>query len=343
MRIYDAEPADVSSPAPEARNVLYLACTPLQIINAAEARDRFHSADHNVLVMIHSPRMWSKKQRHMVRLAQSMIDAEWSHVWHLQLTRIKQFIFTFLARQFRSQVTPCYQIYTGGFQTQQRHLMNVIPHEKLTIVDGGSCIHSMHDAIQRQPKKRWGQSLIPGLQAQLPDLNKVNFFTSYSIPVREDRLILNDYRALRAKLIRTLPVRDEIVFISQPLEHDLGIQIDMADMVNAAMRDHGVKRCRHILHPRERQTLACSERLPYLIELFGIREGYLPRAFVTFMSSAARSIQLIYGVPVTCYDILPVLPARTSRATLDELEAVYRDFADSGLPVRPLPTARRAA
>lgn len=327
----------------EPGNVLYLACTPLQIINAAEARDRFHTGDNNVLVMVHSPRMWSKKRRHMVELAESMIDQEWSFVWHVRMTRLKQLVFPLLARSLASRVTPCDQIYTGGFQTQQCHLINTIPHRKLTIIDGGACIHSVHDLLPKFSKKRRLHSLIPGLQPMLPDLSNADYFTSYSIPIPADRMILNDYRSLRTRLISQLPVRDEIVFISQPLEHDLGIHISMADIVESAMQHHGVTRCRHILHPRETQTLPYSERLPYLIELFGLREGYLPKAFVTFMSSAARSIQLIYGVPVTCYDIQPLLPVGTPETTRIELDAVYQDFADSGLPVLKYPTHRRAA
>ncbi|MFM8479316.1 MAG: hypothetical protein ACKOEO_26300, partial [Planctomycetaceae bacterium] len=66
---------------------------------------------------------------------------------------------------------------------------------------------------------------------------------------------------------------------------------------------------------------------------------------VTWMSSAARSLPLIYGQPVTCINILPALPPETSAACRAELEGTYRDFEAAGAVILPLPgvAQKRAA
>lgn len=116
---------------------LYLACTPLQILNAAEARDRFHPDDDNFLVVFHSPRS-SKKQARLAELADDAIDHHWTRTWNLRLTRISQLLFPFTARKLRQQIGHCQSLWTGGFQTQQRHLLHSIPHNQLIVFDGGA-------------------------------------------------------------------------------------------------------------------------------------------------------------------------------------------------------------
>lgn len=317
-------------------NHLYLACTPLQIVNATEARDRFHQDEQNVLVVAHSPRTRSKRRAEFAEMADSLIDDGWSRVFNLKLSKLTQVLFPLVARPIQKCVTPCHTIYTGGFQTQLRHLINTISHEELVVIDGGAgCTYSA--LRQKAQASRKLYRFVPGMRVQFPSLEDARFFTSYDLDIEPERVLTNDYRVLREKLRSEVPIRDEIVFISQPLERDLGIHIDTAAVIQHAMQYHKVDRCRHILHPREKRVTADSEHLSYLVELFAMKEGYLPKAFVTYMSSAARSIQLIYETPVTCYDIMPVLPAETPKALVHELTDVYRDFKESGLEILDLP------
>jgi hypothetical protein len=328
---------------------LFLACTPLQILNATEARDRFHAGERNYLIMFHSPRSASARQRHLHALADTTTDGGWTCAWNLQLTRWAQLCFPLRAAAFRRTIGHCQRLYSGGFQTQQRHMMHVMPHTELVIMDGGagvlqSAINAWRTggAGSRGRGLRW---LIPGLKNSLPDLSRARFFTSYSLDVPAEAVIFNDYRGLRSTVTGRLPIRDEIVFLSQPLARDLGVHVDAEASLRAAMEYHGVSRYRWILHPRETSGPAGAEKLPYLAEFFGLQEGYLPRAFVTWMSSAARSLPLIYGQPVTCIDILPALPADASVACREELEGTYRDFAAAGAVILPLPrpAQKRAA
>jgi hypothetical protein len=328
---------------------LFLACTPLQILNAAEARDRFHLGERNYLIMFHSPRSASARQKHLHQLAGATTDAGWTGAWNLQLTRLSQLFFPLHAASLGRTIGHCRCLYSGGFQTQQRHMMHVIPHDELVIMDGGAGV--LQSAINAWraggsgSRARGLRRLIPGLQSSLPDLSRARFFTSYSLDVPSESVIFNDYRSLRSSVTGRLPIRDEIVFLSQPLERDLGVHVDVQGALRVAMEYHGVSRYRWILHPRETTGPAGAEKLPYLVEFFGLQEGYLPRAFVTWMSSAARSLPLIYGQPVTCIDILPALPLETSASCRAELEGTYRDFAAAGAVILPLPgvAQKRAA
>jgi hypothetical protein len=328
---------------------LFLACTPLQILNAAEARDRFHAGERNYLIMFHSPRSASARQKHLHALADTTTDNGWTQAWNLQLTRLTQLFFPLQAAAFKRTIGHCQRLYSGGFQTQQRHLLHVMPHDELVIMDGGAGVLQSAINAWREggagSRGRGLRRLIPGLKSSLPDLSRARFFTSYSLDVPAESVIFNDYRSLRSTVTGRLPIRDEIVFLSQPLERDLGVRVDVEAALRAAMDYHGVHRYRWILHPRETSGPAGAEKLPYLAEFFGLQEGYLPRAFVTWMSSAARSLPLIYGQPVTCIDILPALPPETSAACRAELEGTYRDFEAAGAVILPLPgvAQKRAA
>lgn len=319
---------------------LFLACTPLQILNAAEARDRFHSHEDNFLVVFHSPRSAGKQAR-LAELADDAIDPRWTQTWNLRLTRLSQLLFPFTARKLQQQIGPCQCLYTGGFQTQQRHLINSFPHQQLIVFDGGagvlqSAVNSWRS--QKSPKRTLKQ-LIPGQNTRLPDLSKARFFTSYALDVPSESIITNDYRVFRSHVSAKLPVRDEIVFLSQPLQRDLGLQLDIDATISAALKFHNASRCRFILHPRETNGPPHAEKLPYLAEFFGLREGYLPKAFVTWMSSVARSLPAIYGRPVTCFDIRPLMPPGTSPDYLRELQATYDDFAAAGAIILPQPAS----
>lgn len=318
---------------------LFLACTPLQILNSAEARDRFHAGENNYLIMFHSPRAVSARRAHIHRLASATMDAGWTRTWNLQLTWLTQLCFPMLAASLRRTIGPCQTLYTGGFQTQQRHMIHAIPHERLVVVDGGAGVlqATINAWRQRGGRGRGFRQLIPGLKTSLPDLGKATFFSSFSLDVERERVVVNDYRSLRSSVTDNLPIRDEIVFLSQPLERDLGVTIDPEASLRAALEFHGVTRYRWILHPREMSGPAGAEKLPYLAEFFGLQEGYLPKAFATWMSSAARTLPLIYGRPVTCIDMQPALPATTSATTREELALTYADFAAAGAVILPLP------
>ena len=317
---------------------LFLACTPLQILNATEARDRFHPNEKNFLVMFHSPRFWSRKRAHFYELTESLIDHHWAKSWNLKLNKISQLFFPLIGKSMQRVMGPCANIYTGGFQSQQSHLINTVPHDRLIVVDGGAgvteaALRTFHSGVRKKTFHAW----IPGMKPQLPSLQNADFFTSYNLNVAPERVAFNDYRMFRRNVAGKLPIRDEIVFLSQPLERDLDVHVDAKAVVEAAMKYHGVSKSRFILHPRETSGPEGCEKLPYLIELFGIREGYMPKAFVTYMSAAARSLSLIYGQPVTCFDIMPALPSNASDATIVSLTSVYSDFAASGLPILELP------
>lgn len=315
---------------------LYLACTPLQILNATEARDRFHGDDENFLVVTQSPRTQTKRRLEFNQMLESLIDDRWSNVWNLKLGRITQLFFSITGRSIQNAVGNCDAIYTGGFQTQLRHLINTVPHEKLVVLDGGAgCSSSALSRQEENPTKLY--RLIPGMRVDFPSLDDASFFTSYDLDVDPERIIHNDYRMLQQRVRDGVPIRNEIVFISQPLERDLGVRINTDRLLQHAMQLYGVNSYRNILHPRMPRTDVRSEHLPYLIELFAMREGYLPKAFVTYMSSAARNIQLLYDCPVTCYDILPLLPESTPGLLRKELVEVYNDFDSSGMRVIPVP------
>ncbi len=320
---------------------LYLACTPLQILNAAEARDRFHPDEDNFLVVFHSPRSAGKQAR-LAELADDAIDNRWTATWNLRLTRLSQLLFPFTARKLRQQIGQCQCLYTGGFQTQQRHLLHSIPHNQLVVFDGGAGVlqSAVNSWRSQGTRSRSLKRFIPGQNTSLPDLSKARFFTSYALDMPAESIVTNDYRMFRRLVSAKLPVRDEIVFLSQPLQRDLGLHLDVDATINAALKFHQASRCRYILHPRETNGPPNAEKLPYLAEFFGLREGYLPKAFVTWMSSVARSLPAIYGQPVSCFDIRPCMPPGTSSDYLRELQATYDDFAAAGAIILPQPAAR---
>ncbi len=313
---------------------LFIASTPLQLLNATEARDRFHPGQGNKLAVIRTPLRRGSPTNAYRQVLRGLVDDGWSDVWFPELSKIGQLGFSQVSRRFIGANSRVSSVYTGSFQSPQNHLINSIKHDQLTLLDDGCGIHTL---LERYPhknrQKRWSDLLLRrcGSWPNDPDLR---LFTCFNVNWPAAQTVRNDYRILRNKLKSSIAVRpDELVFISQPIESALGVKVDYQAVVEQMKAETGAKTVRWIKHPREPDSENFGEDLGYPIELFGLREKYVPGAFATFCSSAIRTLGLLYDTAAYCIEISDQMI--TKKTGLCEMSKIYEDYRKSGVQLMP--------
>ncbi len=282
---------------------LFVAVTPAHVLNATEARDRFHQGEENVLIVLRSPlrrRQASRQQSYLSMLAE-MVDDEWSTVWMPPTSKRHHLFFPALAAGFIRQHSRVGTIYTASFQSNQMHLINSVQHDRIVLIDDGNGIHELIDAYQWKQRQVKLRHRLLCKNTRWPS-GTLHVFSCFDVDENCCQLTRNDYRCLRKKIPADLPVRDdEIVFASQPLNATFPhVKIKTESLLTHLKQSFSVDRCRYLAHPREATAVTGWESLTYSIELFPLREGYLPAAFVTYYSSCARTLRILYDVPVIC-------------------------------------------
>ena len=320
---------------------LYVVSTPLQLLNAIEARDRFNSEGENVLAVVRTALRGAQQGRQCqyIKILEGLVDSDWSGVWFPKMSRTRQALFSLVASSFVRRNRRCDTIYTGNFQSQQNHLINSISHGNLVLLDDGVGVHAAASLLRHESGRRRIVHRILGKRGELPAHRVLDCFTCFDVKEgRVRRVVKNDYRMMRAKGKRRLPVRhEEAVFISQPLHHHFGVQVKHELLRNYITQTLGLRRLRYFAHPRESASPPWAESPEYPVELFGWREGYLPGAFVTYFSSAARTLALLYETPVYCLEFPATVWQPASVGA--RLEIIYREYRDAGAIVVRAPSS----
>jgi hypothetical protein len=327
----------------QSRN-LFIVGTPLQLLNATEARDRFHSRQCNTLAVVRTPLRRGAPMAGYLSILEDLIDDRWTDVWFPKLSKIRQAAFSLVAKPFIRQSGRFDIIYTGSFQSAQNHLINSLGHTQLALLDDGCSIHHVLERYLCKSRKRRLRDCFLRRRGTWPDDPYLRVFTCFHVQWPSEWVVRNDYRMLRRRTQGTTELHlDELVFISQPIQHELGIKIDHDELRNRLMEEAGVSRIRWINHPKEPDPPVFGEYLPYPIELFGIREKYLPAAFATFFSSAIRTLSLLYRRKSYCVEIPDHLVTNDTDYALSQF---YEDYRQDGVQLLPYelgsPVARAA-
>ncbi|MEX1027527.1 MAG: hypothetical protein WD049_05905 [Candidatus Paceibacterota bacterium] len=310
---------------------LFVASTPLQLLNATEARNRFHSGQCNRLAVVRAPLRRGSPSASYHEILRSLIDDQWSDVWYPDITKLRQLAFSLTARSFIRSLRQVDALYVGSFQSPQCHLINSIAHNQLFLFDDGCSIHNVLQRLTESPGKQTWRHRVTLRKGAWPGEESVQAFTCFDVAWPKTRLIENDYRCLKDNLRRDTEVRtNEIVFIAQPISSELGLEVDYNQIINYLLNHTGCSKCRIINHPKDRNPPSGGEVLSYPIELFGMQEGYLPNFFATFFSTAVRTLKIIYDRPAIC---LEIDPKRVPHPLPYDLSCFYEDYRNSGFSI----------
>jgi hypothetical protein len=344
---------------------IYVIDTPLQLLNAIEARHHFAS-ERSLLVILTSPPFPK-------RLFAALIDGQlWdAFIWvqirdqspavnavaRKSLFRRKGAEYYEYFRQFRrrqrlNEIARSHgrvkKLFVGNyFQEYMRHFANQVDCEELLLLDDGTDALRVNEARRQLTGTAEGGAVVKlksAVHRLLHDWNSrqaasVTFFTVYDIASKSgDRVVRNEYRHLRAS-VADLPAADHVLFLGQCLVDDgwMSEENYLAHLTKVGNYYQG-RRLVYVRHPRESESIigAVRCRLNWEVVRYNLpiecqlaREG-APNEIASFFCSALDNCRLIFGqrLQVTAFYVDPE-DLICCREFVTQMYAYWRKRADS--------------
>ncbi len=355
--------------------MIYLVSTPLQLINAIEARHHFGSAPG---ITGHCLFIANLKYNTQVQLQGMLSMSEWDSVAFLFRMKRREYagaglfihhlllpfkeraaaqrVIKSLKRQNNDNGTLFLGNYAGRlFYRVARHFSG-----KIVLLDDGAGtreIYNLRKAEQESGlphffsralslKKRAGliaagigKSGIPG---------NVSFFSCFLNGIDDPAVVRNDYSFISA-LAGSKPVRNIVYFAGSPLV-ELGV-LDIREFLNVIIgirnfySGKGLELV-YILHRLERKSRSLLEREGIIIRSINIpleaallQEEALPVILASFYSSALLTTHVIFKrhLEINAFDITSLKLKKTDMQQLKSIYDYFRQFDPSVFRVLGLP------
>jgi hypothetical protein len=286
---------------------LFFIGTPLQLLNATEARHFFGFSDNHLIIAL-DLHTWPKTGV-FARLIQ---PCEWESVHYITLYNTsKKFSDRFIGKYFSIKLENCFYKYyqylnksrlhriarsfpsvnnliLGNYHGDHaRHFPHLVKHDRLYLVDDGTDVlyineerkkhHSIHApqaACDRQSAwNRIRSNINESLKWNSRQADNITFFTAYNITVKNgDQVIKNEYNCIRKRIAPALR-QGSCLFLGQCLVRDgyLGEAqyLSYLRSVRSYFKDSEVI---YVPHPRESKSLVdhVHQHLGFTIRRLGL-------------------------------------------------------------------------
>jgi len=312
---------------------VFLVKTPLQLLNAIEAKHHFNiSASDSVLIamgdrksrlqlikLMHATDEWGvaidindislfssdpfvKKNSFLSFLLSKINFLKTSFFYVRRLNRVSKYLkssdYVFVG-------------YTGYIY--MTHFINIMPHNKLVFLDDGNGTYRHADKRRLggvklsgvgpgKKLKIFGKRVFQGVKVKEP--GAACFFSAYNVfPGDKDQVVKNNFSYIRGR-IESLPVLEEVYFIGSPLSEVGFISLDnYLSSLKRIKKYFEYKKIVYIAHRRESpdklKILECELGLKvvlfdYPIEYQLAYIGPRPNILASFFSAALDSCSLIF-------------------------------------------------
>jgi len=341
---------------------VFLIKTPLQLLNAIEAKHYFGlSAAECVLII-----MGDRKSQPQI-LALSDATDEWDKVVTLNDVNLffgspfdleqasflgkllsskffkKSFFYVRRLNKLSRYLGEVNYIFVGYTRyIYMSHFINVTSHKKLVLLDDGNgtlelvkqrnqSFSTVSGISFKKKLKRNAKRFFQGVKDE--EKNSACFFTVYDIkPGLNDKVLKNDFSYLRSN-VGTLPDSDDVYFIGSPLS-EVGImsQTSYLDNLGKVKKYFSDSKLVYISHRRdsaEKLELIKSDigidvvSFEYPIEYQLAFIGPRPKILASFFSAALDSCRLIFS------DKLTVISFRldmTDSPKREKIESIYASY-----------------
>lgn len=293
---------------------LFIARTPLQLFNCIEAKNRFHVNEKNVLFYQYQ-RSIDKNQIESI-----IYDHEWTEVIAYPLSPFRrlfpQYFLKKCISKYQNKVACCY---FGAYNSIISYFINKVKPKDFFIVDDGVKTIEISELIKKKKldKKGFFRFLINKIMNSSRNYIYISkFFTIYdevevSLP---NRVVKNDYRAFK-KNITTLEEEKIVYFIgTNLLEKILKTKNIFEEELKKVILYYREKNQEvvYILHRYENTEYMKSLSIEYkfefvkfdnIIEVELLKRGLLPTEIASFASTAIGTINIIYGVDATIFEL----------------------------------------
>lgn len=281
---------------------LFVISSPLQLINAVEARDRFHAGAHTTLLFIF-------KKSIDIKQIQPILDQHWSQVHYFRWRKISRLFYPLMLARLLKTPPNVGRVYLGYPFNIRAHLANTCQTETW-LLDDGTFTLWVNDQLAEIKSELWkSRSLadyVFGRRVSTSYLKQTTFFTCYDIaPKQGQPVVHNDFRCLKSRISADVPVADEILFIGTPVEKNL---VENTSAFLTLMRQvksfYGSKRVVYAAH-RYEDVASRTQQLAALgvdvvqfdtsLEVAFFNAASRPAEIASFTSSALSNLHQIYG------------------------------------------------
>jgi hypothetical protein len=342
-------------------NHIFLIKSPLQLLNAIEAKHHYGLNDSECYLVIMGDRKSHSQLMGLVAIAK-----EWKSVvilngvslfakepWStnhspnrigFRKSILNNSAFT-IARinRLASHMTDVGYLFMGDYNNKfMRHFLNVTRHKETVLLDDGTAtldVARSRDTgeSQRAPNslykrmKLGAKRIFQGLNDKRPD--KVEFFTAYNVEVNApDILERNQFTYLRNNA-GALRVTNDVYFLGSPLsEVGLMVEKDYIDQLKMVRNKFYGREFIYVTHRREdsrkldfikanTDIKICSFEYPVEYQFAMI--GPRPDTVVSFITSALDTLHVIFGSTIT---IISYKLIKGSYGDVERIEAVYNHY-----------------
>ena len=297
----------------------FLVLTPLQLVNAREAKQHFGTSNNTLIVLRHSSLGYPISMfRRLIR------EGDWDHVYFLstyddeRVQKLNLLYWHFLCALQRrrldrlaARLGPAEGLFIGQYHEPiARHFSNVLPYRTLYLIDDGTSTLETNDERWKRVVPGWSERLRAFLRNAISGFHtrqaeQVVFFSAYAITPRPgDAVVCNDYTHFRQK-ISAVPQTNEVWFLGEPLSLDGYVsQATYLEALALAQRFYRAYRFVYLPHSREQRgevdelqaALGCEVRrygLPVEVVLSGAEAR--PREVASFITSAIPNCAIMFG------------------------------------------------
>ena len=319
---------------------LFIARTPLQLFNCIEAKKRFHSDDENILFYQYQREIDKKQMEGLIE-----IDG-WEEIIPYQLSSVKKIFFPFfldgIISKYKHRVNSCYY---GTYNSIIAALINLISPKELVLVDDGT--RTLVRAKLLESKTIEKRNFFKRIRDKILStdrqfLYKSTFFSLYPLEEYkiENKIILNDYRMFKESL-SSLPMKEMVYFIGTPLgEHVLKNKLMYEAYIKKVIAYYANKKFIYILHRYEEideiKKISKKYNFQYIkfdtiLESAIFNEGFIPKEFATFTSSAIETLPILY--PTSNYKSFYIESKDILEKKQDIMERIYKNYQAKGYEV----------
>ena len=317
---------------------LYVISSPLQLINAIEARERFTHDGKDVLIYIY------RKQTDIDQVS-GILDESWAEIRYFGLSTFTRLFYPLILRRILKE-GGIKRVYLGYPYNIRAHIANTC-HVETWLLDDGTFTLWLNDELGKPDSTLWNKPSISdvllGRKVDLSYLRQMSFFSTYGIqPPQGQGLIHNDFRGLKNKITEK-PINEEVLFIGTPVE---GKMLRSLEVFLATMRQvkafYGNRKVFYALH-RHEETAARTEQLEPLgispirfetpLEVACYQNSTAPFEIASFTSSALSNLHDIYGFSARSFRAADtdMLPERR-----DIFALLYQDLEKRQIPITDL-------
>lgn len=311
--------------------------SPLQLLNAIEARQRFHQDHHCTLLLI-----WS----HDIDRQQmsALLDQDWQQVHVFEAHKWFRLFYPYLMSVVLEPLRGVDYLYLGYPFKVRAHIANTLQAQQVRFLDDGNASLTLAEQLRsptlikkHQPKLH---DVLLSRKISIDYAKTATFFTLYPDMVwPRDQVIANDYRMLRQQIARQ-PTNLDVLFVGSAVAGAVVSVAQEKQLIEAMAVYYAGQQVIYALHRFEDQAYFEREfahtslrfvRFDTAIEVALCQAQVYPQRIASFCSSALTTLSLLYGGQT---EVLAIPSTWMEADVAARLDVIYQDFARSGIHIR---------